>query len=81
MNKSKVLKIVAVILMFIAVVVIAFTVNNGDAEAASRYVGTIATIAPPIIAILLALITKEVYSSLFIGITIAALFATNFNAV
>ncbi|MBO5008044.1 MAG: Na+/H+ antiporter NhaC family protein [Clostridia bacterium] len=55
--------------------------GKGEVEASSRYFGTIVTIAPPIIAILLALITKEVYSSLFIGIVLAALFATQFNVV
>lgn len=34
---------------------------------------------PPIIAIALALITKEVYSSLFIGIVVGGLMASNFN--
>ncbi len=34
---------------------------------------------PPIIAIALALITKEVYSSLFIGIVVGGLFFANFN--
>ncbi len=55
--------------------------GEGTIATDSRYFGTIATIAPPIIAIVLALITKEVYSSLFIGIVIAALFATQFNVV
>lgn len=36
---------------------------------------------PPILAIILALVTKEVYSSLFAGIVIAALFVCNFNPV
>ncbi len=107
MNKSKAVKLIACIIMLIAVVVLAFSVTNGgvtpcvdceatgliedaaceacggtgEAEAPSRYFGTIATIAPPIIAILLALITKEVYSSLFIGVVLAALFATQFNVV
>ena len=53
----------------------------GEVEAPSKYFGTVATIAPPIIAILLALITKEVYSSLFIGIVLAGLFASQFNVV
>ena len=34
---------------------------------------------PPIVAIVLALITKEVYSSLLIGIAIGALFYANFS--
>lgn len=36
-------------------------------------------LVPPIVAIALALITKEVYSSLFIGIVIGGLFYANFN--
>ena len=36
---------------------------------------------PPVIAIVLALITKEAYSSLFVGIIIGALFVTGFNPV
>ncbi len=36
-------------------------------------------LVPPIIAIALALITKEVYSSLFVGILIGGLFYANFN--
>lgn len=39
------------------------------------------SLVPPLIAIILALITKEVYSSLFVGIVAAALFCTNFNVV
>ncbi|MBP5261432.1 MAG: Na+/H+ antiporter NhaC family protein [Clostridiales bacterium] len=36
---------------------------------------------PPLVAILLALITKEVYSSLFFGIVVGGLFYANFNLV
>ncbi len=39
------------------------------------------SLVPPLVAIILALISKEVYSSLFIGIVTAALFITNFNVV
>ena len=42
-------------------------------------VGTWWALVPPIIAIGLALITKEVYSSLFIGIVSGALLASNFS--
>jgi len=41
--------------------------------------GTIWSLLPPIVAIALALITKEVYSSLFIGIVLGALLATSFH--
>ncbi len=40
---------------------------------------TFAALLPPIIAIVLALVTKEVYSSLFIGILSGALIYSNFN--
>ena len=36
-------------------------------------------LVPPVLAIILALITKEVYSSLFIGIVVGGLFWANFN--
>ena len=36
---------------------------------------------PPIVAIILALITKEVYSSLFVGILLGALFYSNFDPI
>ncbi len=41
--------------------------------------GTAWALLPPLIAIGLALITKEVYSSLFIGIVVGGLMYTNFN--
>ena len=40
---------------------------------------TIWSLVPPVIAILLALITKEVYSSLFVGILFGGLIYANFN--
>ena len=47
----------------------------------SRYYSTYLALLPPVIAIVLALVTKEVYSSLFIGILSGALLATSFNPV
>ncbi len=41
--------------------------------------GTFWALVPPLVAIALALITKEVYSSLFIGILVGGLFFSNFN--
>ncbi len=43
--------------------------------------GTFWALIPPVVAIVLALITKEVYSSLFVGIIVGALFVTGFNPV
>ncbi len=45
------------------------------------FVGTMWSLLPPVIAIILALITKEVYLSLFIGIVSGALLYTNFSPI
>ena len=45
------------------------------------YYATYLALLPPIIAIVLALITKEVFSSLFVGVLAGALLATNFDPV
>ena len=45
----------------------------------TMFFGTIWSILPPIIAIVLALITKEVYSSLFIGVAVGALMVGGFD--
>ncbi len=53
------------------------------AEEAEEYVpamyGTFWALVPPIVAIVLALITKEVYSSLFVGILVGGLFYAGFG--
>ena len=43
--------------------------------------GTFWALVPPLVAIVLALITKETYSSLFIGIVVGALFVAGFQPV
>lgn len=50
-------------------------------DADTPYYATFMSLVPPIIAIGLALITKEVYSSLFVGILAAGLFYADFNPV
>lgn len=47
----------------------------------SRYYATFMALLPPLIAITLALITKEVYSSLFVGIVAGAMLNVNFAPV
>ena len=59
----------------IAAVVIAAAVSG----AKTGLVGTFWALVPPIVAIALALMTKEVYSSLFIGMVLGALMYTNFS--
>ena len=56
-------------------------VGVGDEPADSNYYSTFMALAPPIIAIVLALVTKEVYSSLFIGVLAGALLYSNFNLI
>ncbi len=51
----------------------------GYVQSSSRYFNTPWSLLPPIIAIALALITKEVYSSLFVGILVGGLLYSNFN--
>lgn len=45
----------------------------------SMFVGTWWSLVPPLLAIVLALVTKEVYSSLFIGVAMGALLYTGFH--
>ena len=52
-----------------------------DTPADSNYYGTFMALAPPVIAIVLALVTKEVYSSLFIGVLSGALLYSNFDII
>ena len=47
----------------------------------SNYYSTIMSLAPPVIAIVLALVTKEVYSSLFIGVLSGVLLYSNFDLI
>ncbi len=71
--------------LFVAVLTLfsMFAVTGFAAEAEAEYVckmyGTAWALVPPLVAIILALITKEVYSSLFVGIVTGAFFYANFN--
>ncbi len=66
----------------IAVPVISELAEDAAEEAAApenMFINTFWSLVPPIIAIVLALLTKEVYSSLFVGIVGGALMLNNFN--
>lgn len=78
--KKKLLLIGTVVLICLMSTITVFAAG-GDAAPANPFVATFWSLVPPIIAIVLALITKEVYSSLFIGILVGALFYNNFNVV
>lgn len=62
---------------------LAVPLGAAAAEAGSEYTpamyATFWSLVPPVVAILLALITKEVYSSLFIGILVGGLFYSGFS--
>ena len=64
-------------LCFLLMPIIAFAAEE-ETYTPSMY-ATIWALVPPIVAIVLALITKEVYSSLFIGIMVGGLFYSNFS--
>ncbi len=63
------------IIVFLAIVIIAAFVFKPE----GGFVGTWWSLVPPFVAIILALITKEVYSSLFVGILLGALFIADFD--
>ena len=65
-----------------ALFVLLFSMNvlaAGEEAAQPAMYATFWALVPPIVAIVLALITKEVYSSLFVGILIGALFYSGFS--
>ncbi|MBE7029284.1 MAG: Na+/H+ antiporter NhaC family protein [Ruminococcaceae bacterium] len=81
MNKKKIIGLLLVIIAAALLIWGITAVNNGDSELPNRYFGTIMALTPPIIAIGLALITKEAYSSLFVGILLGGFLAANLNGV
>ena len=79
MTKKNVRKAVATVLLLVAMM--SMTVFAADAEAVElpKMFATPWALVPPLVAIVLALITKEVYSSLFIGILVGGLFYSGFS--
>lgn len=56
-----------------------FEVDGETVQAETPFAGTFWSLLPPIVAIVLALISKEVYSSLFLGCLVGALLYTQFS--
>ena len=73
MSKTKKIVLAIAAVVIIALLVIAGVTGKGSVH------GTFWSLFPPVVAIGLALITKEVYSSLFIGILTGALLSSNFS--
>ena len=69
-------RIIVIAAMLVLVVAAAIECANGKPLAETAW-----SLLPPVIAIVLALVSKEAYSSLFVGIVVGALFTTNFAPV
>lgn len=74
--KKKNNNIVSVIVLIVVVAVLVIAAFTTDAKSVQK---TFWALVPPIIAIVLALVTKEVYSSLFIGIVVGGLLYSGFS--
>ena len=82
MSTPRTRRALTAVLAAMACLALAATAFASDGEAAvSNMYATFWALVPPIVAIVLALITKEAYSSLFIGILVGALFQCNFAPV
>ena len=76
--RRQALPVLAIMLLCSALTVTVFATGE-DAAEVSHFYQTIWSLLPPVVAIVLALITKEVYSSLFVGILAGGLMYTGFN--
>ena len=76
-NTKKLISLIG-IMALVVVMALSMTVfaEGEDVATANMFAGSFWSLVPPIIAIGLALITKEVYSSLFVGILVGAFFST-----
>ena len=83
MNSPRIKQFGKVLLVLFTLSCILATVAfaEGDTEHTSQLWGTVFSLLPPVAAIVLALITKEVYSSLFLGIIVGCLLYTNGNPI
>ena len=70
--KKKATSVIALLVMIASVIMAIIVTATGTTTTATFW-----SLVPPIIAIALALITKEVYSSLFLGIVVGSIFACN----
>ena len=78
---QKIIINIIVVIILIALIIMAFRGRDTDMTNYSPALyGTFLSLLPPIVAIVLALITKEVYSSLFTGIVVGGLLYAGGNA-
>ncbi len=82
MKKGYLGKVIAIIITVAIVIAGALLVKPVETDVStSNYYATLLALFPPLFAIALALITKEVYSSLFIGIALGGLLVSNWQPV
>ncbi|MBR5151909.1 MAG: Na+/H+ antiporter NhaC family protein [Clostridia bacterium] len=81
MNKKTIFSILFTMIILCMTTVVAFATGDAAEEALPKFYATFWAMVPPLVAIALALITKEVYSSLFIGIVLGGFLSANWNPV
>ncbi|WP_300683856.1 Na+/H+ antiporter NhaC family protein [Acutalibacter sp. 1XD8-36] len=80
MKKSSIIKGALLAVILLAVVLIPLFIGSEEPAAeGGGFYGTGWALLPPVVAIALALITKEVYSSLFVGILMGGLLYSGYN--
>ena len=78
---QKIIINIIVVIILIALIIMAFRGRGTDmTDYTPALYGTFLSLLPPVVAIVLALITKEVYSSLFAGIIVGGLLYAGGNA-
>ena len=78
-NLKKVSLFLSMVMLFVLASPLTVLAAEESTAASAKFYGTFWSLVPPLVAIALALITKEVYSSLFVGILVGALFYSNFS--
>ena len=81
-KSTKIAYFVALGVFVVLLAILGFTFKDAPIiveGAATPFAGTFWSLLPPIVAIVLALISKEVYSSLFLGCLVGALLVSNFR--
>lgn len=76
-SKKKVLSVCSSV--FVLTLILSMTVFAAEKAPKPQLYATFWALIPPVVAIALALITKEVYSSLFVGILVGALLYSGFS--
>ena len=80
-NKKNLMILGSILLVLLFISTTGVFANGDEVDDSSMFYGTGWALLPPIITIILALIFREVYSALFIGILVGSLMYSNFNAL